>query len=139
PDLAAGLLPEAADLAELLAEAQAALALPGLAAPPGGQVLLEVPLTAEIRGRRLYGAIDRLIVGPDLVTAIDYKSNTVVPQRPEDVPEGLLRQMGAYAEALAQIYPDRRIETAILWTRTAELMPLPRDIVRSAMQGATIP
>lgn len=139
PDLAAGLLPEAADLAELLIEAQAALALPSLAAPPGGQVLLEVPLTAEIRGRRLYGAIDRLIVGPDLVTAIDYKSNAVVPPRPEDVPEGLLRQMGAYAEALAQIYPDRRIETAILWTRTARLMPLPRDIVRSAMQGATIP
>jgi ATP-dependent helicase/nuclease subunit A len=47
--------------------------------------------------------------------------------------------MGAYAEALAQIWPDRRIETAILWTRRALLMPLPPDIVRAAMQRAAIP
>jgi ATP-dependent helicase/nuclease subunit A len=42
-----------------------------------------------------------------------------VPDRPEDVPEGLLRQMGAYAEMLARSIPDRRIGTAILWSRTA--------------------
>ncbi len=33
-------------------------------------------------------------------------------KRPEACPEGLLRQMGAYALALAQVYPGRRIETA---------------------------
>jgi ATP-dependent helicase/nuclease subunit A len=56
----------------------------------------------------------------------------------QDVPSGLLRQMGAYAAALAQIYPDRQVEVAILWTRTGQLMLLPCDIVGSALQEATI-
>ncbi len=71
--------------------------------------------------------------------AVDYKSNRVVPTRPEEVPEGLLRQMGAYAEALAQIYPGRRIETALLWTARAQLMRLPPEIVRDALSRSTIP
>jgi ATP-dependent helicase/nuclease subunit A len=55
------------------------------------------------------------------------------------VPEGILRQMGAYAAALAQIYPGRRIETAILWTKDAQLMPLDPDIVSAALARATFP
>ena len=55
------------------------------------------------------------------------------------VPEGLLRQMGAYAAALTQIYPDHQIDTAILWTAALQLMPLDRDIVRDALSRATIP
>jgi ATP-dependent helicase/nuclease subunit A len=55
------------------------------------------------------------------------------------VPEGLLRQMGAYAHALAQIYPGRAVETALLWTAGPRLMPLHADIVRQALARATIP
>ena len=40
-----------------------------------------------------------------------------------------------YAEAIRQIYPDHRIETAILWTRTAELMRLPEELVTTALQS----
>ena len=42
--------------------------------------------------------------------------------------------MGAYAEALRQIYPDRTIKTAILWTRTAQLMPLPDTLITQARE-----
>ena len=65
--------------------------------------------------------------------AVDFKTNATVPDTPAEVPAGLLAQMGAYAVALAQIYPDRRIDLAILWTRTATLMDLPHDIVMAAM------
>jgi ATP-dependent helicase/nuclease subunit A len=34
---------------------------------------------------------------------------------------------------LAGIYPGKRIETAILWTRTANLMPLSHDLVTDAL------
>jgi ATP-dependent helicase/nuclease subunit A len=47
--------------------------------------------------------------------------------------------MGAYDHALRQIYPDREIKTAILWTRTAALMELDRNMVRDAFARATIP
>jgi ATP-dependent helicase/nuclease subunit A len=41
--------------------------------------------------------------------------------------------MGAYAEMLAAIYPDKRIDTAILWTRPAKLMPLPAELTTPAL------
>ena len=104
--------------------------------------LLEVPITAQLDaldGARIHGIIDRLIVTPTNVTAIDYKTNAIVPATPEACPEGLLRQMGAYAHALAQLYPDREIGTALLWTQTAQLMHLPHDLVTATLRNTHIP
>lgn len=136
---AALLVPNPALCADVLAEAGAVLDNPALAGLFAEGTLAEVGVTAPIGPGRMLGTIDRLIVTAERILAVDFKTNSVVPARAEDVPEGLLRQMGAYAEALAQIWPDRRIETAILWTRSAVLMPLPPDIVRAAMQRAAIP
>jgi ATP-dependent helicase/nuclease subunit A len=135
--LATTLIPDATLRADVLPEALATLAAhPALFSTPA---LTEVEITAPLNGQPLRGTIDRLIVTPDRVLAIDYKTNRVIPTRPEDTPEGILRQMAAYAHALAQLYPDRRIETAILWTRQAQLMPLPPDIVSAALPCTTIP
>ncbi len=127
-------LPEVADL--LLGEARQVLEDPALRQLFDSDSLVEVPISAalpELGGIRVNGAIDRLIVRPDRVLAVDFKSNALVPATAHQVPVGLLRQLGAYAAALAQVYPDRRVDTAILWTRTATLMPLPHDIVRQAL------
>jgi len=134
--------PDAANEAEtalLLAEAEKVLARPSLAHLFTADALAEVPVSATLDalgGRRIHGVIDRLILAPDRVLAVDFKTNAVLPGRPEDTPEGLLRQMGAYAHALAAIYPGRRIETALLWTRTATLMPLPHALVSAALDRA---
>ncbi|KGK79615.1 hypothetical protein PM03_08990 [Thalassobacter stenotrophicus] len=84
--------------------------------------------------RVLYGVIDRLLVTPSEIICADIKTNAVVPDTPQAVPLGLLRQMGAYAQALAPLYPDRKITPAIVWTRTASLMVLPHDLVTAALQ-----
>ncbi|MEX0340168.1 MAG: PD-(D/E)XK nuclease family protein, partial [Arenibacterium sp.] len=133
--LAATILPdvESSDLAAALAEAKAVLEAPHLRHLFSPENLSEVPITAEVGGRRIHGVIDRLIVTDRKATVVDFKSNAVVPTSPESCPDGLLRQMGAYALQLQQIYPERTIETAILWTRTATLMPLPYDIVIEAL------
>ena len=73
------------------------------------------------------------------ILAVDFKTNRLVPERPADVPEGLLRQMGAYLAMLSEIYPDRPIIIAILWTATAQLMTLPNDMLRDALARSTIP
>jgi ATP-dependent helicase/nuclease subunit A len=44
--------------------------------------------------------------------------------------------MGAYAEMLRAIYPDRAVATAILWSRTATLMELPEALVADALRRA---
>ena len=94
--------------------------------------LAEVAITANLNGQRLYGSIDRLVIHADHVLAVDYKSNRLIPDGPSQVPEGLLRQMAAYAAALQQVFPQHRIDTAILWTAGPQLMPLDPDIVRAA-------
>ena len=70
---------------------------------------------------------------------VQFKSNAKVPNTAAACPKGLLRQMGAYSHALAQIYPDRPIETALLWTRNASLMSLPHDLVTDALKEVLKP
>ena len=146
PRVAQGLLrggPDAADPAEvppLLAEAQAVLTAPGLADLFAPEALCEVSLTAELPGgRRLLGVADRLLLRPDRVTVADFKTNATVPAAAQDVPEGLLRQMGAYAHALAQIYPGRRVDCVLVWTRGAQRMDLPAGLTSAALARALAP
>ncbi|WP_062762443.1 double-strand break repair helicase AddA [Falsirhodobacter sp. alg1] len=128
---AARLLPDA-DIPPLLAEAEAVIAAhPALFV---SDALAEVAVTADLYGTPLYGILDRVVINEDHVLAVDFKSNAVVPPSADRVPEGLLRQMGAYAHALAQIWPQKRIETAILWTRTGVLMPLPAKLTSAALK-----
>jgi len=127
-----------ADAASLIDEVLALLADPDLAAifEDG---LPEVDITAtlpELRDSRIHGAIDRLLVTKTEVLAVDLKSNRVVPDRVEQVPLGLRRQMAAYRGALTQIYPDRAVGTALLWTRTGALMKLPDDMLSHALAEA---
>ncbi|MBM3614023.1 MAG: double-strand break repair helicase AddA [Alphaproteobacteria bacterium] len=139
PGAAAALIPEPALSAELLAEAARLLDAPELAWVFGSESLAEAPFTAALGGSRLQGTMDRLVVTPDEVRLVDFKSNSQVPTTAEAVPEGILRQMGAYLSALQQIYPDRKILPFILWTRTAHLMPLDPDLVTAALRRAALP
>ena len=140
PDLAARLLPGRADLSALLAEAERVLTAPELGLLFGPDTLAEVeiaaPLAALGPGQRLIGRLDRLVIGAQSVLAVDFKTNRGVPDTPAQVPEGILRQMGAYAAALAAIWPGRRVETAVLWTRAARLMPLPETLTAAALARA---
>ncbi len=141
PALAERLLPGRADLAELMREAELVLSAPGLAAlfDPGG--LAEVDVAAPVPGRddlRIAGRIDRLVVGDRAVLAIDFKSHRVVPDAAERVPEGILRQLGAYRAALVPLWPDRPIEVAVLWTRAARLMPVPAGLADAAFARAIL-
>lgn len=137
--LARAISPEGFDPQSLLAEAAGILSDPAFADVFRAQGLSEVDLTAPWNGRVLMGTIDRLIVTPERVLAIDFKTNRVVPKSEVDVPDGILRQLGAYAHMLGHIYPGRRIETAILWTSEPRFMTINPDIVTNALSRATIP
>ncbi|WP_171132698.1 double-strand break repair helicase AddA [Ruegeria sp. HKCCA5014] len=141
PQICEQLLPDLpqTERQELLSEVSNVLTAPDLKPVFAGNALAEVPVTAEINGRRIHGIIDRLIVTGSEVQVIDFKSNATVPDRHDSCPEGLLRQMGAYAAALSQIYPNHTIRTAILWTRTAQLMWLPHETVSDALTRSVMP
>ncbi len=121
------------ELPELVNEALRNLSLhPDLFA---ADALAEVDVSAHLPqiGADISGTIDRLVIDQDRILAVDFKTNAIVPDLPEQTPEGILRQMGAYLAALEQIFPTTPIELAILWTSTCRLMGLPHGIVREAL------
>ncbi len=125
-----------------LAEVQACLDAPDLAAlftDPG--LLREVPVSGTLPHGLgpAFGVLDLVEVTPERVRIVDFKSNATVPATAAEVPEGLLRQMGAYRALAAQAFPGRPVEVALLWTRTATLMPLPGALTDAALARATRP
>ncbi len=130
------------ELPQVLAEATQVLSTPELAPFFGPDTLAEVGITAvlpELSNRQIDGIIDRLIIKENSVLAIDFKTNRVVPACENETPLGILRQMGAYESALRQIYPDKQIKLAILWTLNATLMEIPAEMARNALQTVGSP
>ena len=130
-----------AELSLLLAEVEKVLTKPSLAMLFAAEALAEVPVSAtlaDLDDARIHGVIDRLVIDETRILAVDFKTNAIVPDRARDCPSALLAQLGAYSAALSQIYPGHRIETGILWTRTATFMPLPHDLVTDALRNTQI-
>ena len=126
----------------MIAEVTALLTTPELSHIFASQTLAEVDISAtvlDLEGRRIKGTIDRLLVNRDEVLAIDFKTNAAVPSDAALCPEGILRQMATYSVALKQIYPDKIIKISILWTKTANLMPLCDSALHAALTRAEVP
>ena len=120
----------------LIETATALLRNPALSHIFAPGTLAEVAITANLASlgnRQIYGSIDRLLVSNTSVTIVDFKSNAVVPNRPENIPDGILRQMAAYMQAVQQVFPEHIVDCAILWTNNAELMPIPDHLLQSVL------
>lgn len=116
------------------------LDLPELAHLWTADALTEVPITADLPDfGRIHGTIDRLILTETTVLAVDYKSNRLVPDSAAQTPLGVLRQQAVYSAALAQVFPNRQIDVAILWTATGDLMALPPALLHETMTGLALP
>lgn len=130
------------EVADLFSEAEKVLTAPDLQPLFDANALVEVPISAtlpDLEDRRIHGVIDRLVITGTELLAVDFKTNALVPSRPRDCPDGLLRQMGAYLQALEQVFPDHDITMTLIWTRTAQVMRLPNDLVIEALRTTTIP
>jgi ATP-dependent helicase/nuclease subunit A len=131
---------QAADLAEdhraeMAASALAALAEPGFAEIFSKEALAEVPLAATVGGIVVAGTADRLLVGAEEVTVVDFKTTRRPPAQLEEVPVATLRQMAAYVAALEAIYPGRRVRAALLYTHAPVMIELPSETLASHKRG----
>jgi ATP-dependent helicase/nuclease subunit A len=81
--------------------------------------LAEAPIAATLPdGRVIAGTVDRLLIEPERILVVDYKTGRA-PQHQDDIPEAHRLQIQAYAEALSVIFPGRDIESALLYTAVA--------------------
>jgi len=97
----------------------------------------EVPIAAVLPrpsgsgpALKLSGQIDRLAVSASEVFVVDYKTNRPPPVRLENVAPAYLYQLAAYALALHEIYPGKRVRAALLWTDGPRLMEVPLPILQ---------
>ena len=114
---------------EIAAEVVAVLEHPDYAALFGPGSRAEVPVTGEVNGRVISAQVDRLLVTPERVTILDYKTHRPPPRDPADVPVLYLKQMAAYRAALALIYTDRPVRCVLLWTDGPRLMTLDGELL----------
>jgi ATP-dependent helicase/nuclease subunit A len=84
-------------------------------------------------GLKISGRIDRLVVLPERVLVADFKTNRPSPDAIEDADPAYLRQMALYAAVLAEVFPGRRIEAALIWTDGPKLMPVPEKLMARAL------
>jgi ATP-dependent helicase/nuclease subunit A len=96
----------------------------------------EVPIVASIpnpSGRgpalKITGQIDRLADTGRDVLIVDYKTNRPPPEDPAKVADVYVYQLAAYRLAIAEIFPDRAIRAAILWTETPRLMEISAELL----------
>ncbi len=84
-------------------------------------------------GLSISGRIDRLVVRPDRVLVADFKTNRPSPDTIEDADPAYIRQMALYAAVLAEVFPGRAIEAAIVWTDGPKLMAVPEFLRAKAL------
>ncbi len=96
----------------------------------------EVPIVARIPAGDdvldLSGQIDRLVVDPETLLVLDYKTNRPPPKTLEDVAPAYISQLAAYRLALRGIYPQRDLRAAIIWTDGPRLMEIPSTLLDAA-------
>jgi ATP-dependent helicase/nuclease subunit A len=94
---------------------------------PGSRAEVSIAGRLDRRGRPqalVSGQIDRLVVTPDAVLIVDYKTNHAPPEDATEAPSAYIRQLALYRAVLARLYPQLPIRAALLWTETPELMEI---------------
>ena len=100
---------------------------PQLAPLFGPGSLAEVPVVGVWQGQAVSGQIDRLVVLPEKVMVVDFKTNRRVPKTVAEVPTLYRQQLAAYRGLLQQIFPDKVVKTYLLWTEDITLMEVPDE------------
>lgn len=115
--------------AELTDAALAVLAEPAWAEIFSPDGLAEVPIAAVVGGQVVAGTIDRLLIGPETIRLVDFKTARRPPADLSGVPAATRRQLAAYAAALEASYPGRRVEAAVLYTQAPRLIAIPAEVL----------
>jgi ATP-dependent helicase/nuclease subunit A len=88
----------------------------------------DLGLKAPITGR-----IDRLAVGPDQVTILDFKTSHSVPRTADDVSPSILDQMALYRAAAQAVFPDKSVVCGLAFTDGPRLIALPEALLDARM------
>ncbi|MEM6463037.1 MAG: double-strand break repair helicase AddA [Pseudomonadota bacterium] len=91
--------------------------------------------TLQIAGteRAISARLDRVAMENERVLIVDYKTNRPPALSIEDTPISHRIQMALYRALLAPLYPDRNVDSALLYTEAPVLISLPGALLDDAM------
>jgi ATP-dependent helicase/nuclease subunit A len=84
------------------------------------------------------GQIDRLVVTPDEVLIVDFKTNQTPPWNAAAAPAAYVRQLALYRAVLSRLYPQRPIRAALLWTEALEYMEISAPALDAALASPDV-
>ncbi|MCG6120802.1 MAG: PD-(D/E)XK nuclease family protein, partial [Blastomonas sp.] len=91
--------------------------------------LAEAPIAAVVGLNVVTGTVDRLLIEPDRVLVVDFKTSRRPPRSLEQLPVAHVRQMAAYVAALRLIFPGRAVQAGLLYTAAPQLFVLPDSLL----------
>jgi ATP-dependent helicase/nuclease subunit A len=102
-----------------------------------GNARAEVDIAGRIivagKSLEVAGRIDRIAITETEIILVDYKTGRA-PADPDDIPQSHLKQLSVYGALLQDLYPDRTIKTAILWTALPQIVFVPAEKLNFAFQ-----
>jgi ATP-dependent helicase/nuclease subunit A len=82
---------------------------------------------------RISGRVDRLFVGETRILVADFKTNRPAPRRIEDADPAYVLQMALYWAVLKALFPERKVEAALVWTDGPKLMTIPEELLAASL------
>jgi ATP-dependent helicase/nuclease subunit A len=80
------------------------------------------------------GQVDRLIATDRAVLVVDYKTDSLVPDRLDDVPPAYIAQLALYRAVLTRIYPGKNVRAALIFTAGPLLLEIPASNLDAALE-----
>ncbi len=81
----------------------------------------EVPIIGKIDNQLVLGQVDHLIINKDEIIIIDYKSDQLKVDNIKLKTAQYQKQLDLYAKIIQEIYPNKKIKCAIIWTYLGEI------------------
>ena len=99
----------------------------------------EVPIVGRISRPNcepllVAGQADRLIAAERAVLVVDYKTDSVVPDRLDDVPPAYIAQLALYRAVLMRIYARKYVRAALIFTASPLLLEIPASTLDAALE-----
>ena len=104
---------------------------------PGSRA--EVPIVGRLTRNggapvQVAGQVDRLAISSDSVLIADYKTDSAVPQRLDDVPPMYLLQLALYRAVISRLYPDKAVRAALIFTNGPVFLEMPAASMDRALK-----
>ena len=80
------------------------------------------------------------MVASEAILIADYKTNRLVPRsfaEMADRYQGYIKQLALYRAVLMQLYPDRPVRAALVWTAVPALGEIPEETLEAVRSSLT--